>query len=343
MHVLVIGGTGFIGYHATRELSERGHDVTVLGLPPAPPAGLFSEDVSILLQDIGELDDMGLRALLSGFDAVVFAAGADDRAAPPSPAANFFYEANVKSSVRLTSAAVQAGVRRLVVLGSYFTHFDREWPELKMAENHPYINSRKQQLELSTIIAGSDMALVVLELPYIFGSMPGAVPLWAPLVNYVRSGVPLYYTNGGSNMVSVNRVAEAIAGACERIDESRIFQVGDKNVSWTEFLQNLCAIIGREDDIVHIIEDKRVNRMSWILDALHSVQGREGGLHSTHFSEVLVSNAFFSPTESRRALGYRSGGLKQAWRDTVAACPEGEMFNNWQKFSRGARRLFRRE
>jgi nucleoside-diphosphate-sugar epimerase len=343
MRVLVIGGTGFLGYHATRELSERGHDVTVLGLPPAPPPGLFSENVSILLRDVGKLDDQELGALLSGFEAVVFAAGADDRTAPQSPAANFFYEANVRSSVRLTAAAVRAGVQRFVLLGSYFTHFDREWPEMKLAEHHPYINSRKQQLELTTIVAGTEMALVVLELPYIFGSMPGAAPLWAPLVNYVRSGVPLYYTNGGSNMVSVHRVAEAIAGACERIDESRIFQVGDQNLSWTDFLQSLCAIAGREDDTVRIIEDNRINRMSWVLDALHSVQGKEGGLHSTHFSEVLVSNAFFNPSESRRALGYKRGGLKQAWRDTVAACPEGEMFGNWQKFSQGARRLFRRE
>ncbi|MGI9287535.1 MAG: NAD-dependent epimerase/dehydratase family protein [Pseudomonadales bacterium] len=343
MRVLVIGGTGFLGYHATCELSERGHDVTVLGLPPAPPAGLFSDDVSILLRDIGKLDDGELKALLSGFEAVVFAAGADDRTAPQSPAANFFYEANVRSSVRLTASAVRAGVQRFILLGSYFTHFDREWPEMKLAEHHPYINSRKQQLELTTIVAGTDMALVVLELPYIFGSMPGTVPLWAPLVNYVRSGVPLYYSNGGSNMVSVHRVAEAIAGACERIDESRIFQVGDQNLSWTDFLQSLCAILGRDDDTVRIIEDNKINRLSWVLDALHSVQGREGGLHSTHFSEVLVSNAFFNPSESRRALGYKRGGLKRAWRDTVAACPEGEMFSNWQKFSQGARRLFKRE
>ncbi len=32
MRVLIIGGTGFLGYHATRELSERGHDVTAVGL-----------------------------------------------------------------------------------------------------------------------------------------------------------------------------------------------------------------------------------------------------------------------------------------------------------------------
>ena len=343
MDVLVIGGTGFLGYHATRELSARGHRVTVLGLPPAPPPGTFTADVRVVLQDLVQLGNSELVQFLSGFEAVVFAAGADDRAVPEAPAHRFFYEANVMSSVRLSAAALRAGVRRLIVLGSYFTYFDREWPEMKLAERHPYINSRKQQMELSRIVAGEEMALVVLELPYIFGSAPGLTPLWTPLVNYVRSGVPLYYANGGSNMVSVTRVGEAIAGACERIDKSAVFQVGDRNVRWTEFLQGLCAIVGREDNTVNIIEDDRIGRMSWILDALHSVQGREGGLRSTYFSEVLVSEAFFNPADSRRALGYRRGGLKQAWRDTVAACPQGEMFDNWRKFSQNARRLFRRE
>ena len=341
MQVLVIGGTGFLGYHATHELLGRGHEVTVMALPPAPPEGILPDSVAIKLCDIGKIDDRELQGVLSGFDAVVFAAGADDRAVPESPAFQFFYEANVKSSVRVTAAARRAGVKRFVLLGSYFTHFDREWPEMQLAENHPYINSRRQQLELCTIVAGTEMAMVVLELPYIFGSMPGVVPLWEPLVNYVRSEVPLYFTNGGSNMVSVQHVAEAIAGACERMDESRIFQIGDRNVDWIEFLQNLCKITGRDDDTIHILKDDGVNRMGWVMDAVHSVMGKEAGLHTSHFSNVQTSYAYFDPTESRRALGYGKGGLEQAWRDTVAACPEAPLMSSWRQFAHSAQRLFR--
>lgn len=339
MQILVIGGTGFLGYHASLELAERGHSVTALGLPPGPPAELFPDNVKLLLRDIRMDDGAALDELLASFDVVVFAAGADDRAVPASPAAAFFYEANVRSTVSLTSSALRAGLKRLVILGSYFTYFDRIWPQMELSRRHPYIHSRKQQMELSQIIAGDDMAVVVLELPYIFGAMPGTSPLWTPLVNYVRSGLPLYYPRGGSNMVSVHRVAEAIAGACERVDRSSVFQVGDRNVSWVELLQTLCAIIGREDDTVHIVDTQRLKKMSWIVDAIHSVKGQEGGLHSRHFADILVSDAYFSPASSRRVLSYRRGGLAQAWRDTAAACPEGEKFNNWAKFSRGIRKL----
>lgn len=339
MRILIIGGTGFLGYHATHELSQRGHDVTVLGLPPAPPVGTFAETVSIKLANVSLLDDDELQSTLSGFEVVVFAAGADDRTIPESPAARFFYEANTRTTVRLTAAALRAGVKRFVLLGSYFTYLDRVWPELRLAEHHPYIESRKQQLELSTSIAGSAMAFVALELPYIFGAMPGIVPLWEPLVSYVRSGVRLFYTHGGSNMVSVNSVAQAVAGACERIDQSHIFQVGDRNVEWTEFLKALCAILNRKDDTVHILPDEGVHSLSWLLDALHTMQGKESGLHASHFYKVQTSYAYFDIEESQKALGYQTGGLDKAWRETVAACPEGPPLSHWKKFSDSAQRL----
>ncbi len=339
MRILVVGGTGFIGYHATHELSRRGHDVTVLGMPPGPPEGTFPERVAMQLHDMGSMHDSELDALLAGYESVVFAAGADDRITPAAPASRFFYEANILSSVRFTAAALRAGARSVVLLGSYFTHFDREWPDMKLAEHHPYIESRKQQQELCTAIAGSRMALVSLELPYIFGAMPAVVPLWAPLVSYVRSGAPLYYTRGGSNMVAVSSVAEAIAGACERITESRIFQVGDRNVEWTELLQAFCAITRREDDTVHILPDGSLSSLSWLFDAIHAMQGRESGLHAAHFARVQTSRAFFDIEESRGVLGYSVGGLENAWRETVAACPQGATRGHWQNFSDKARRL----
>ena len=150
MHVLVIGGTGFLGYHATHELLRRGHEVGVLALPPPPSSSLFPESVGILMADIGSLDNAALLELLSPYDAIVFAAGADDRASPSEPAWTFYYEANVRTSVRLAAAAREAGVERMVILGSYFTHFDRVWPEMKIAESHPYVYSRREQLRLGT-------------------------------------------------------------------------------------------------------------------------------------------------------------------------------------------------
>lgn len=332
MNILVIGGTGFLGYHACLELTQRGHRVTALGIPPGPAPSLLPESVRIVLMDIATADDRAVDALMETVDAVVFAAGADDRQTPPAPAQRFFFEANVRTTVRVAAAALRARLKKMIILGSYFTYFDRQWPEMKLAEVHPYIHSRKEQMKLATDIAGDAMAVVVLELPYIFGAMPGAAPLWTPLVNYVRSGTPLVYPRGGSNMIAVEGVAQAIAGACEDIQQSSVFQIGDENLTWTQLLQLMCRAIGRKDDKVHIIDNTVLKSMSWMLDAIHSIKGLEGGLHSREFANLLVENAFFDPSASQTALGYNRGTLEQAIQATVAASPEHLMFDNWPRF-----------
>lgn len=342
MHILVIGGSGFLGYHATHELLRRGHQVDVLCLPPAPGKNLFPATVDVLLADLQETTDKQLQNLFKPYQAIVFAAGVDDRTVPPAPAYTFFYEVNVKLAVRATAAALKAGVARFVLLGSYFSHFDRQWPELELAIHHPYIRSRREQLELCTAVAGDEMAMVVLELPYIFGAMPNVVPLWAPLVNYVRSDMPLYYSNGGTNMIAVGRVAEAIAGACENVTSSGVFQVGDRNIPWTEFLQALCAYVGRSDDEVHILRDDSIINMSWIGDAMHRLLGRESGLHTAQFPHLQTRFTYLEPEASQRALGYTGGGLEQAWEETVAACPVSGGMRSWRTFVASARYLLQR-
>ena len=75
-----------------------------------------------------------------------------------------------------------------------------------------------------------------LELPYVFGSIPGRIPLWAPLIDYLRSPFPLFFTKGGTNMISVIHVAEAIVGALEEGKAGEIYLVGDENISWVDWL-----------------------------------------------------------------------------------------------------------
>ena len=121
-------------------------------------------------------DSTGLETTLK-----LFAAGVDDRVVPPRPAYPFFYKGNVLATERLVRLAVQAGVQRAVIFSSYFLEFERRWPELRLAEKHPYIRSRVEQEQAALAAAGSELNLSTLLLPYIFGSMPGRLPLWKPL------------------------------------------------------------------------------------------------------------------------------------------------------------------
>lgn len=185
-------------------------------IAPAPPDGLFPQEVEIHLGNLEEMTDEELVSLFVGKNVLVFAAGVDDRVTPRKPAYPYFKKHNVDSVKRVFTLARQAGVKRGVVLGSYFAYFERIWPELKLAEKHPYIRSRVEQTRAAFEAGQEEMSISVLELPYIFGSIPGRIPLWKPLLDYAFSPNLLFYPAGGTTCVTVHQVARAICGAVEK-------------------------------------------------------------------------------------------------------------------------------
>lgn len=319
MKVIIIGGTGFLGYHATLELLTRGHCVTVVGLPPAPPSGLFPPDVQVHLCDISQMQDEELISIFRGQDALIFAAGVDDRVTPKKPAYPFFVKHNVASVKRIITLACLAEVSRGIVLGSYFAYFDRLWPEMKLAEHHPYIRSRVEQTK-TAIDAGQDkMSISVLELPYIFGSMPGRVPLWKPLIQYVLSPYPLFYPAGGTTCVTVNQVAQAICGAVERGQPGKCYPIGGENLNWKQLLGLIGTLGGRPKKII-TLPKWLVKFGALLLSVMHTIQGKESGLEPVAFIDLQTKETFVDSMEARYELGYSSEDLTSALVDTIKAC-----------------------
>ncbi len=317
--VFVIGGTGFLGYHAIQEFLAKGWSATAVGLPPAPLANLYPATVSVVLQNLGQISDAELEELLRGHEALVFAAGLDDRYTPAKPAYAKFYQANVVALKRLLLAAREAGVRRAVVLGSYFAYFNRLWPEMRLAERHPYIRSRIEQEQVATSIPGLEG--MVLELPYIFGTMPipGWKPLWTPLIKYLRFSKVVLYPAGGSACVSATTVGRAIAAAIERGEAGQCYPIGQENLAWREMLRRLALADGRDVRVVTL--------PTWVIAAgmvgvwiYHELQGKEGGLDMRRFATLQTAETFVDPEISRRALGFELDGLDDAFQKTVAAC-----------------------
>lgn len=94
---------------------------------------------------------------------------------------------------------------------------------------------------------------MVLELPYIWGTMPNRKPQWEDLIKLLRGdGGPIYYHAGGSMMTSVLHIAEAILGGLERGVSGHRYPIGDQNVTWAELIAKIADIDGVEREVITV-------------------------------------------------------------------------------------------
>jgi len=317
MKVLVIGGTGFIGYHIVLELIKKGHSAGVLALPS--PAGTISlpETIETIPCDLNSMNDNQLSDILSGYETFVFAAGADDRSLPDKPAYRFFEKANVVPLVRLINLAKPAGMKAGLVMGSYFTYFNRTWPDLQLAEHHPYIRSRLVQQRSGFQAAGNDFRLMFLELPFIFGSMPGRKPLWTPLLSYLNSPWPVFCPKGGTAVVSVKTIAAAAVEALLNGKNGGCYPVGEENQTWKSLFSDLLVHLKRRP-VTYLLPDcilRLVLKLTWMV---HRIRGKESGLDFRYLPDILLRKAFLPVDHDSSPLQFQRFGMEEAFRDTLS-------------------------
>lgn len=320
MKVFIVGGTGFLGYYTTLELLKQGHSVSTVALPPLPAKNLLPEEVKIQLADLNTMRDEAVQEILKGIDAVIYAAGVDDRSVPKKPAYPYFYKGNVVSTERLIRLARQAGVKRAVIFSSYFLHFDQIWPQMQLTEKHAYIRSRKEQAEAAIKAGGNAMDVMILELPYIFGNMPGRTPLWEPLLTYIGSRIPfVFYVAGGTTMVSVLDVAAAAVGALDQGKAGTHYPIGGENLTWVDFITRLSTLMGKRKKVI-TLPNWLVKIGASFVKLSNNIEGKESGLDLVPFINLQTRNTFIDPEPSREALGYAPNSLEEAFKDTIEGC-----------------------
>jgi nucleoside-diphosphate-sugar epimerase len=318
---MVIGGTGLLGFHAILAGLKKGHSFGALAIDDVELGGWFPEEVSVHIGDVFEMTAEQLKNLFTGYDGIVYAVGPDDRVVPPAPAYDFFHKRLVGNCEKTLNAAREAGVKRCAVLNSYFAYFDRLWPALRLSERHPYIKCRTEQAN-SSIAAGADsMEVMILELPYIFGSMPGRVPLWKEVfLDKYTKGKTIYFPRGGTNMIAARNVGEAVIGALERGQHGTRYPIGDENHTFNEMLEMMMSAIGEKKRIVNIPRfiAALAGRM---IERSRRKQGLEGGLNASYLmQDILTRELYYDASETAEALGYGQGGLEESITETMKAC-----------------------
>ncbi len=99
--------------HLARILAERGDEVAAVFRNPQHTDDVAAAGAHPVAADIEQLDTGALTDVLTGYDAVVFSAGAGGGDAART------YAVDRDAAIRVVDAAAQAGVRRFVMV-SYF-------------------------------------------------------------------------------------------------------------------------------------------------------------------------------------------------------------------------------
>lgn len=234
MMIMVAGGSGLLGHHVVQQARSRGHKVAVMARTRRPGV-----DHAV---DLTTVTQASLAELLVGYDAVVFAGGVLDEGS--ESVEDRLRSGYVDPAVTLVRAARSAGCTRAVLLGSYYVHFQRTHPEWRLAR-HPYVRARLSQANEAREVAGAEMSLATIQIPYVFGVAPGRVPEWSNFwVKWLRSPIPMVVPSGGTAVTSVKAVADAAVTALEERSDADI-PVAEENLSWKDMVLRMAAASGR--------------------------------------------------------------------------------------------------
>lgn len=334
--IMILGGTGFLGYYTAKLALERGYEVGSISildddLVNKDLSSWFPKEIPNTILDVFACGEDELVEAMKGYDYMVYSIGPDDRYTPKAPSYEFFHYRLVDSCAKAFRAAERAGVKKAVCFNSYFAYFDRRYPEMELAKKHPYIRCRVEQAALLNEQKKS-MEVVVLEFPYIFGSMEARLPIWRGvfLDRYVNGHKTVFFSKGGTTMTSVTHIAESAIGAIEYGKDGERYPIGDENRSFRWMLDYMSQCKG--------VKKKIICPPTWMcvlgakaIQGKDKKKGLEGGLdYSLVMKEIMSKDLVIEPEVLDRVcaeLHMSRGGLEESIQATMDRCyPEEGSF-----------------
>lgn len=323
MKVFIIGGTGLLGSECAKQLIESGHEVTALALPPVPTGADLPPEMKIEFGSYLDLSDEQLRKFFKGCEGFVFAAGVDERVEGPAPIYEMFKKYNITPLERLLRIAKECGVKHVAICGSYFSYFAKIWPEKELCRWHPYIRSRIDQENVALSFADENFNVAVLELPYIFGSQKGRKPVWMFIAEMIRSAKKtIMYPKGGTTMVTVRQVGQALAGALKHNKGGNCYPIGWYNLTWVEFLTIAKKHLGCQEKKIKTIPNWLYSLGAKQIMAQQKKAGHEGGLNMVKFTDVMCAETFIDKSLGCEKLGVTEDDIDAAIGESMGLCAE---------------------
>ncbi|HEV7423448.1 MAG TPA: NAD-dependent epimerase/dehydratase family protein [Mycobacterium sp.] len=246
---LVIGASGFLGSHVTRQLVQRGDDVRVLVRTTSSTAALEGLDVEYHYGDV--FDDDALRTAMTDVEDVFYCV-VDTRAwlRDPTP----LFRTNVEGLQHVLDAAVDADLRRFVFTSSIGTigvrHDGRPATEADVmnwaGRGGGYIQSRVEAENLVLRHAAErGLPAVAMCVANTYGPADHQPTPHGGLLAAAAAGrMPVYIKGTASEVVGVEDAARALLLAAEKGRDGERYIISERFMSARELYETAAAAGG---------------------------------------------------------------------------------------------------
>lgn len=305
MHILVTGGTGFLGQHLVQALLREGHSVHFIGRNSTVAKRLFSEGAQPIIADLRDVE--AVSAACQNID-VVYHVGA--LSAPWGKRADF-HAINVGGTAAIIMGCQKYAVRRLIYVSSPSVAFDgRDQHLATEAVPYPrrftsvYSLTKKLGEDCVNKAAAQGLETVILRPKAIFG--PGDQALLPRLIVAARQK-RLPQIGNGHNLVDLTYVDNVVHALLLSLQSSSAIGntytiTNDEHTPLWDVIRQVLARLGLSTHLRHIPLTTALLAAPF-MELSASITGREP-LLTTYSATILARTQTYDIRAAKRDLGY---------------------------------------
>lgn len=270
--ILVTGGTGFLGAHVLRALTETDHRVVVLVRDPASPAARrLPRAVKVFKGDIRDADS--IRRAAKGCDALIHCAGMVSR--DPEDALEMS-RCNVEGTRITLDAAAEAGIKRVVYASTSGTiaisrsadpiaDEESDTP-LETINRWPYYRTKLYGEQEALARNTEDFQVVVVNPTLLLGPGDYRNSSTEDVRAFLQNKLPVV-PSGGVSFVDVRDAALGILKALERGRPGQRYLLTACNIEVRTFFERLGRLSNTRGPIATVPSTPMTRAIGrWVLD-----------------------------------------------------------------------------
>ncbi len=327
MHILITGGTGFVGQHLAWELLRQGHTVRLMGRNFDAATALLEAGAGAVQADLR--DAQAVAAACAGVQAVCHVGALS---APWGPHAAF-YATNVGGTAAVIEGCRRARVQRLVYVSSPSVIFNGR-DQHKLTEATPYprrftsVYALTKKLGEDLVNAASDVPGVILRPKAIFG--PGDRALLPRLIAAARAG-RLPQVGNGRNLVDLTYVSNVVHAISLALHSDaavgKTYHItNDEHVPLWNLIRTVLQRLGLPTRL-RAIPLPVALAAATVMEWRAALTGNEP-LLTRYTAAILARNQTYDISAAKRDLGYAplvsvAEGLERTLRSEVGANEHG--------------------